>query len=1420
MEKINNKMNKLIIYFEYLIILIIIILFIYIILYINISTINYLKSIKDSILTEFNKLTNLYIRYEKISPFIIGNIKIFEVVIYDSKGLNFKLGNIEIYYSLFSVFVNNKNPLSIFKKIVLKNFDLKLYNKNDYENIKNIINNLKLIKKKPNQKPLKIENLSIEIPKGKIHIIDNKNQYLIESDNLKIKFEKNISISSDLNVFLIKNEDIVIKSQINTIGEINYFNNKYNSRFIVSFENINFFDDTEIKNQRFQFDTDGKNFTLKRIEDSLPVVIIIKKNENKIFADIDINNLSIKSLFKSEKKNKYFPDLLTIKSNLGINLDSVKQYSGEIILNTYYDKLLFFKKLNFDLNATLKNQYIYFNKFLLNTLNNNENYIKLEGNFPFYNANYELFATINNFLLPLTKINTKISIKKNNNQTNIVSSDLLINDINLNKFHINLIENNNDFQINTIKDLNGYSVNGLVSNKSNNFTANLQHKFNNFIISNIFKIFYKNFNKEIILNGELNSDFTKNEFKIDNAKLEIYRDDIKTSNLNLEFKKYLLYLNYLEINKKNIPLNINSSINFNKKPLTILLNIDRNKMKFDINSIISKEKINVTVNNDLSIEYNTIDGFLIFNADNFKLPNNETEFNFNFVFNLNNKSINENFIFIKKIKIFKNETGNFTSLMKLKNNVLSFNKMRYVDNSNIIEGDLVNEITYLNNNFNLKGDGSLKDELKNESYLINYDINKNNINAKLQISNMNINKIMQNNIKGFINSNIEIKGDIKNPDINIGFNTSNGKFGNNDLIAYFNFQKINQNFNLKKAVFQIDQNRLEIKNALIQTLNNKSQSININGNIFLDGLQKNFKTNFTLNGYADSLFKNNNFFNIDLLFTNLTLGFRDGFNLDKVEKYDNQKFTIMKINNIIKIINNGKNLISFENYNNNLIIKTYNENNITLDSSINLLQDKNISAKIKFIKFPVNFIQKFLLPFVGIENGLLEGTINLTGSYQRPEFNGNLNLFNGTVSLEDYLPEPIENITGIITAEKNRILVKNVNGQVRNGLAHGYGEILFNGWKLERYEFHVNSGIVPAVIKKGPVDAKGTGYIEDFIIEGRPKNFNFIGYFVVVEADIALESLLGLNKREKLKSFPINVDINFKTGNNVKIIHPIISGTVNPDEKFTLKYNGDEAKIYLGGKFKLKKGEVNYLNKKFTIEEADFQFFEDEFKINPKVNLKAYYRTRDSKRDIVKIYLTMNDRLIPFKTSFYSSPYKSQEDINGLLGFPVIYSQNTENENNVNNFTTNDNKVNISTLSDTTDYLSNSLIFTPFENRIRKITRLDTFSMETKFLGNIIKSNYEPSSNTLDLLDESSVKLGKYLSNELYFESMLSFNKRKDYSDLFFLPLNDQNYGLNLQLMLQLEIKYFSIGYTFLPKDYYNLYRSNHNISFEAEFKF
>ncbi|MCK4798031.1 MAG: translocation/assembly module TamB domain-containing protein, partial [Spirochaetes bacterium] len=954
--------------------------------------------------------------------------------------------------------------------------------------------------------------------------------------------------------------------------------------------------------------------------------------------------------------------------------------------------------------------------------------------------------------------------------------------------------------------------------KEKGFKANLVHTFSNFSISNILKAYNKKIKKDLFLNGSLTNVFSKNKFEIQNSKFSIFNEQREISTFNLLLHNNLFNVYKLKINNQKNPIDIKGWINFNKKPIIGFVNIKSDKFKFDIISNITNETIGIIINRRLHATINFNEKHVYFRAKKFKIPinGNNTEINFSFDLNLNTNSIRENRISINKMNIFKGETGNLTAKMNLKNNILTIKDLKYQDNSNEIIGKLVHEIK-LKDKIIINGKGFFTDDAKEESYSLDYEIIDSDINAKLYVTHMDIKKIIKKKIDGFINSRLSIYGPVKNPNYNLELDISRGNYLDNDLNAFFIINKNDNDLNIKKASISIAQNRISLKDSIIHFGEDNLKNIAINGSIHIEGLQKILKTNFLLKGDFNSITDEKSPINIDLELENTTVGYLKALDLTNVEKFLPIKLNIARKNKTMILKNYGDKFIYATKHENDVVIKFYNKDETVFETIIDI-SDGNLDGKAKFLKFPVNAVQKILVPFVGINEGLIDGEIEIKGKHKHPEFYGKLNLFYGVVSLPDYLQVPVINITGIIIADKDKLLVRNVNAEVKKGLVHGYGEILFNGWKFERYLFHLNSDSIPCLIKQGPIDAKGIGYIEDFIFEGKPKNFNFIADLVIESADINLASLMGVNKKRNLMKFPINVFIKFKSGKKVKVNYPIIKGIVKPGEIFTFKYIGEESRAFLGGNVNLKKGDLYYLDKTFKIEQASFQFFEDEIRINPNVNLKAYNRTKDSKGDAVKIYLTMNNRLIPFETTFSSFPYKTQEEISGLLG--LSYAANTQ-EDKLKNILDEELKdtANIETLVNTTNYLSNSFIFTPIENRIRKVTGLDTFSMNTNFLGNIIKSNTTYYTNSLDLLDDSSITLGKYIFNELYFEFMTSFDKKTDATEQLFLPLPNQNYGLNFELMLQLELQYLLIGYTFLPKDYSDLLNAEHLISLEANFK-
>jgi len=1407
-------MKKKLIFLEILIILIFIIILLSSILFLNIIAYRYFLAKKDAFLNEITEITGFKIEFKKISPYIIGKIKIYEVILYNPNGTILKLGNIEISYSLLSIFSKNKNPIKFIKKIKLKKVDIELNKQNDFDEIISLI---KRIKSKMKFKSFNVNNLTIEIPYGKINIIDNNKNYIIESNKLKILFKNNIKINTYLNIYVKKNNFNKFKSNIKLDGFIEKRNQQFNTIFSLDLIKT-YFGESQLKTQRFVFKSNGPNFKFNRIPDSSPIIFNISKNNEKISSIIDINSLNMKELFTANIENKIIPDKATIKSDFNYNLKT-KDKTGSIIFNIYYNKLFLLENFGTDIDLLFNKDEIKINKFIIFN-HNNKNNISIDGAYPLNNKDYKITVNFNNFKLPKTIINTKLFITKKNNYINFFSNNIFINNQNFDNFNIQIFKNKknkNEYNINTIKKINGYEINGSIKKEKNDYLISLNHDFNYFSIGKIINA-YNSKKRVLFLNGTLNTSFSKNNFEIKESVFNLINNFETISTFKIKLINKLFVLSNLKIKLQNNDFDINGWFNFKKSPLFSYMNIKNDKLDLNFYTKISNKTIDFNFNNDLNINYNKNDNKITFVANDFKIPikNNNTKINFNFAYNLKTKRIDDNKITIKNCEFFKNQTGVITTKLSLKNNQLSLKNFKYEDNLNLITGQTINFIDIKNKI--IEGKGFFKDDKKDESYSFDYNIGK-DIEAKIFITHFNLNKIIKNNkINGFLNVRANITGKITNPKIDLEFDISKANFGRNKFNLFCYLNKRDNKINLKSINISLGKNRISVNDAQISLQDFGKKDVYINGSIYLEGLQKKLKANFLLIGNYVSLKNPELPFDFNFELYNTTIAYLQGYEYINVEKFDPIQFNINRNDEIITINNYGDKFVFIKKEDKSLQINLFKDKNLFFDSVFQI-KNKKIDGNLKFYKFPVNIIQKLLIPFISIDNGLLDGNINITGNITDPKLNGKLNLYYGAVTLPDYLKGPIENISGIIIADNDKILVRNVNGESKKGLAHGYGEILLNGWKLDRYYFQVNSDSVPAKIEKGPIIGTGVGYVDKFIFEGKPRSFNFIGDIVLETADIDLSSRLGMNQKIRLRKMPINVYVKFTAGNKVKVNYPIINGIVTPGDIFILKFIGDEPNIYFGGNISLKKGEVNYLNKKFKIEHANFKFNEDEIKINPIVDLKAFIRTKDSRKEPVVIYLNMRNRLIPFDTVFSSFPYKTQEEISGILGLSYSPEENefAYYDNSYSEYTYSPNYANIETIKNTFNYFGTFLV-SPIESKIRQITQLDTFVFETDFFGNILKA--DAGYNTLDLLDNSSLTIGKYIFDELYFESMMSFHKKENYSDKIFLPLRDQNYGFNLQFMLQLELPYVYIGYSFIPNDYSNLLNADHEISIEFNYKF
>ncbi len=1400
-------------------------------LFVNIFLFNIVANGKEKILADVKKSTGLNIGYSKLSLNFLGAVKLKQLSITDDEALDLKLNDVNVSFSLFSMLKNGFNPLAGVKKIRLKTLELNETHGALKEKIKTITEKFKGTTPTP-KKEIDLPNITFEVDSIKIAITDFPIPYTLSLNKIKLNMA-----SKTLKIDTIIDSNIKATNKINAAVNLRIkgtvdLEDEIATDFAIDFQKIDL-NEFKLKKQKFAFNSKGSNFFLKRVEDLLPVDFLVTKNGNILKTNISLNNTLLEEFLEKKVDIAYLPSNIDLKANLAYDF-SKKDLNGTLFSNLNLKKMSSIDEIVAKTNIYIRNNNININNSALST---NKGSVLLDGNISLDLNKIDIRAKVDNFEFANIKLTTELLFEKNRNVLILLTDNININDVDFGGFDCESVISDKRYTLKSRKDFNGYNVNGFIDTK-NGLYVNMKHNLNNFKVSPVAKVFNKNVDANYFINTELETHFLKNNITIPKTAINIHDEKDKIANLNLSLKNKVVNYDSLNIDKFNIKSS--GDINLFSKPFLFNAALNKDNFDFVINSSISNELISCSVNKNLKIVANLNQKYVSLKADKFELPlmGQIPSFSFNILYNMRNNSIRNGIFSVDNVELLKSGAGLLSSKIDYSNSKLSLNELSYKDTSNNIIGSL-------NSNLNIKsmltksdGELFLKDENKGESYSARYKIENGNIDGKVYLTQIDIKKFLKSPLSGFVNLRASLSGKVTNPAVELDGDISNGKLGNSKLEAYFFAKKNDNQYLLNRAQVTLGDNRISLKNSKIE-LNNGRIDLDVNGNIHagVSILGKVLKLDFGLNGYhVLNEDKNREIMalnkdratNMNLKIDQTTIGTFKSDQLIFVDKYPPLLVNIVRVKNKITARDIPEQFVYFtkDNEDMSLTVTDYYKNKI-LGANIKT-KDKIITGKVNFNKFPVNAIQVVLKPNVWIDDGYLNGELVLNNNNGVPEYSGRVNLYSGVVNLPQYLQDKITNISGMIIGNKNRLIVSNVNGQLKKENVHGNGQIVFNGLAFESYAFHLNSDPVVSVINEGPVSAKGVAYLKDFLIEARGGSFNFIGDIVVDQAEVNLKTFMGVNegspKKSPPKTLPIYVALTLTMGDKVQVNYPIVNGVINKGDQFLLKYVGTEPNVYLGGKLGLKKGEISYLNKTFKVEKATFTFDENDPRIDPIVNIDSTYRGRDSRGSQVKITMTMTDRLLSFNTNFTAFPYKTQDEINSILGLGGGSSYASNSNTNVidNVLEPNeivDTKQNLDSIVNTSNYITNAFIFSPIESSIKNVTGLDTFSFSTNFLGNIIKSN----TNFLDVLNDSTFSVGKYLSNELYFGSSMTFRKREDQTEQLFLPFDDKNYGLNLQFMLQLDLPYITFGYNFVPKSFtdFNIYNSiEHRFSIEANVKF
>ncbi len=282
---------------------------------------------------------------------------------------------------------------------------------------------------------------------------------------------------------------------------------------------------------------------------------------------------------------------------------------------------------------------------------------------------------------------------------------------------------------------------------------------------------------------------------------------------------------------------------------------------------------------------------------------------------------------------------------------------------------------------------------------------------------------------------------------------------------------------------------------------------------------------------------------------------------------------------------------------------------------------------------------------------------------------------------------------------------------------------------------------------------------------------------VLLSGDLsAKDSVLSLGTLEVPDWFAVEaktyMDFNVSLESNNSFVlspgeSPILTATIDENQRF--RFTSDENGYGASGAISVRAGEIYYFQRSFFIREGDFVFREsDRSSFDPLINLRASLRTFDSDGEKVDIFLILRDSTLSnLNPVFESSPSKDLSEIMSILGQSIISSESSES--NLGSV--------VSLLTTGMDVLQRFGVIrqqnSGLESAIRSSLNLDTFSLHTNIVGNLVydavlASTSESGLNVSPIaryLDGTALYIGKYIASDLYLEALAHLSARRNAED-------------------------------------------------------
>ncbi|MFO7731529.1 MAG: hypothetical protein R6V86_12290 [Spirochaetia bacterium] len=684
------------------------------------------------------------------------------------------------------------------------------------------------------------------------------------------------------------------------------------------------------------------------------------------------------------------------------------------------------------------------------------------------------------------------------------------------------------------------------------------------------------------------------------------------------------------------------------------------------------------------------------------------------------------------------------------------NTLQYSDGISILNGNI--DIDYQSlEPFNGDVLLNLSNENETETYRLIARRNQSGIHSNLQVEAAPLSRFRELPVKGLLSGSVDVQGTLEKPQIDFSMNLDDGEFRNGPLLL-----ETAGGYNEDKL--ELSYVHAEYRSHLLQRT--EADFDFTTGDFALQGeyrsifSRKRASAHISLMGNAEDIQHPFEFQKIDSAAISAQLAIEQIELLG--EQRDSWYFQALRKDGTLRFSGGPEDAVEG-------VFEETGAYQLSLSEPLPIrfegsgnMSEEDFLTEINDIYIEAGLIEMFGVEAIAFNSGILTGDLLIDGAINDPEFNGALEL-QGLSGNVKFVAEPIDPFSTRIDFEGKDATVQPVRVSAGGRQAQLVGGFEFDRWapaniRVEVETLHPEG--IHVIYKEAAsglnVDAYALG---TFVFQQGIDNNLIQGDLTARNSVITLEDKQTVDIRP---TTPLVVDLSIKTGRRVEFLWPrrnlpILQAYADPDQTINIYFESLTNTFRLTGEVNMQGGELYYFQRSFYIKEGMIAFNEDENNFDPLLNVEAEIKEVDNSGRPVTISLIVdNEPLSTFTPRFVSQPALSTVEIANILG-ANLYTQFSGTQTDL-----------TSALLLTGDIFSQFSVVRTFEQQVKDVFNLDLFSLRTQMVQNIILERVLNQNITQDpeedvtlgrYLDNTTLFLGKYLGNDLFFEALLQIQQ-------------------------------------------------------------